>query len=412
MRVLLATAGGFGDTGPFIPLGVGLAEAGHDVTALVPSLFTERFHAHGLNTRSYDWGWDAVARPDLLDAWLGSDDAAHKHVISVWMRQIAEGAVVPFLESLRECDAVVLGPMLMTMAAQASGAIRRPMAMLQHTPGRPTLRGDSHYGAPDSSVGVGNLVRGAREAVSMMAALDPGLAVVAAHLGERPLGRWARDARLARFRMVTAVSPVLAPANARSRWWPTTGYLFVPPTGSLTPRTDAFLAAGNPPVHVGLGSASTPAARTHAERIIDTVVAAGRRVVAPKNLGVDASRYSADVVCFTDFEPYEQLYPRCALAIHQGGVGTQAIGFVSDVPQFVTSLTVDHAYFGRRGHELGIGPPPVHLSQVRPEHVRQALTFADLPQTRHRAAELGARVRAEDGLGNALRFLDRALSLT
>lgn len=409
MRILLATAGGFGDTGPFIPLGLGLAEAGHEVTALVPSAMADRFEGFGLATVVYDWDMEDAIEPSLFDDWLGTDDAAHKRVISVWMQQIAEAAAAPFAEALRACDAAVLAPMMMTMATQAARSIPRPMAALQHTPALPTLRGDSHFGAPDSRVGITTLIHGVREAVSMMGALDPGSEVMATHLGERPMGRWQRDARLSRLHMFTAVSPVLAPA--RHLLWPTTGYLFVPPTRPLSERTRAFLDAGEPPVHVGLGSASAPSARPHAERILDAVVDAGRRVIAPRWFGVAEDRYPAGAALFTDFEPFEQLYPRCALAIHQGGVGTQAVGFISDVPQFVTLLTVDHAYFGRRGHELGVSPAPVHLSQVRPEHVRHALAFADLPETRARVAEVGARVRAEDGLGNALRFLNRALKL-
>ncbi|MFZ1410877.1 MAG: nucleotide disphospho-sugar-binding domain-containing protein, partial [Micropruina sp.] len=252
---------------------------------------------------------------------------------------------------------------------------------------------------------------GMRASAGMLDALMPGLEVAADRLGERPLSPAALWRTLLTTPMFTAVSPVLAPAHARNPWLPTTGYLFLHSNTTLSPEVRSFVDAGDAPVFFGLGSITSTTAREHTERMLDSVLATGGRVIAPRLAGVDESAYDPKRVLFIGFEPFDQLFGHCSLLMHHGGVGTEALGFVADVPQFITPLTIDHWYFGRRAHELGVAPAPVHLEEVSDADVWSAIEFAGRPQVRARARELGAQIRTEDGAGNAVRFLTRALRL-
>ena len=80
------------------------------------------------------------------------------------------------------------------------------------------------------------------------------------------------------------------------------------------------------------------------ERVVDGILASGRRAVVRRAAGVLESRWPTDRVLPIDFERFDRLFPHCHVVIHQGGVGKQALAFISGVPQFVTPLSVDHRY--------------------------------------------------------------------
>ncbi|MFZ1411960.1 MAG: hypothetical protein WAS07_10910, partial [Micropruina sp.] len=146
MRITLATAGGFGDTQPFIPLGQALQRAGHEVSVLCVGELAGWIESYGLPTLPYDWSVAQALQPELMEAWQSADDVRHKEVIAIWAKQIAEAAVDPLEEAMATSDAAVVGSIVMPLALQVHARHRRPMAFLQHTPSFATRRGDSHFG--------------------------------------------------------------------------------------------------------------------------------------------------------------------------------------------------------------------------------------------------------------------------
>ncbi len=286
------------------------------------------------------------------------------------------------------------------------------LAFMQHTPALSTTHGDSHIGAPDSRRRISYLLRGTRVSMDMVGALGTGLQTVCERLGQRRLPVARQMAQFLSVPMFTAVSRYLAPAFTDHPRTPTTGYLFLRSRVPLSDRVSRFLDAGAPPVLFGLGTVTTEESAPVTERVVDAILAAGRRAVILRAAGVPESRWSADQVLQIDFEPFDYLFPRCHLVIHQGGVGTQAVAFVSGVPQLVTSLSVDHRYFGRRAHELGVAPPPVQALAVTSDQIRWAIEFADRPEVRATAARLASLIREEDGVRNAVGFLTHKLGLT
>ena len=67
----------------------------------------------------------------------------------------------------------------------------------------------------------------------------------------------------------------------------------------------------------------------------------------------------------------------------------------------------DQFYWGRRVHSLGVGPKPIPHKELTAERLARTLDIA-LGDTgmRKRAAELGERIRAEDGVGRAVEVID------
>ena len=120
-----------------------------------------------------------------------------------------------------------------------------------------------------------------------------------------------------------------------------------------------------------------------------------------------------DNVFLLDSAPHDWLFPRMEAVIHHGGAGTTAAGLRSGVPSAIVAHIGDQPYWGRRLHELGVGAPLLrrHLltADNLGETIRLLTTDRDL---RARAAALGERIRAEDGVGNAVRAFGRFMEAT
>ncbi|MEM8601672.1 MAG: nucleotide disphospho-sugar-binding domain-containing protein, partial [Bacteroidota bacterium] len=100
-----------------------------------------------------------------------------------------------------------------------------------------------------------------------------------------------------------------------------------------------------------------------------------------------------------------------AAVVHHGGAGTTAAGLRAGCPSVVCPFFGDQPFWGRRVHALGAGPEPLrqkHLTaEALAERIRTALNDASIHA---RAAALGRQLRAEDGVANAVAFLERYAS--
>jgi UDP:flavonoid glycosyltransferase YjiC (YdhE family) len=110
-----------------------------------------------------------------------------------------------------------------------------------------------------------------------------------------------------------------------------------------------------------------------------------------------------DSVFVLDSVPFAWLFPRVAAVVHHGGAGTTAAGLRAGVPSVVIPFFADQPFWGRRVAELGVGPAPIPRRKLTVERLAQAIESALSDQAmRQRAASLGSRIRAEDGVGCAV----------
>jgi UDP:flavonoid glycosyltransferase YjiC (YdhE family) len=69
----------------------------------------------------------------------------------------------------------------------------------------------------------------------------------------------------------------------------------------------------------------------------------------------------------------------------------------------------DQPLWARRVVELGVGPRPIPRRQLTAERLAAAITSAVTDAgLRARAAALGERIRAEDGVGRAIQVVEAA----
>ena len=111
-----------------------------------------------------------------------------------------------------------------------------------------------------------------------------------------------------------------------------------------------------------------------------------------------------------DEVPHEWLFPQVAAVVHHGGAGTTAAGLRAGKPTISCPLLGDQAFWGRVVYERGVGPRPIAQQQVSAERLGDAITTAVPDPMLHReAADIGTKIRTEDGVAHAVAIISRIM---
>lgn len=171
-----------------------------------------------------------------------------------------------------------------------------------------------------------------------------------------------------------------------------------------------FLEAGDPPVFIGFGSMPVPDPQGTTALILEALRRTGRRGI----LGAGWAKIGAvelpETVFALDYAPYAWLFPRMAAVIHHGGSGTTGFALRSGVPSMVVPFTADQPFWGRRTHELCVGPTSIPFSKLTAENLAQAMAAMTRDSNmKSRADHLRITMAGENGVWGAVQVIQRYL---
>jgi sterol 3beta-glucosyltransferase len=200
-------------------------------------------------------------------------------------------------------------------------------------------------------------------------------------------------------------SPAVIPKPSDWQNTEVTGYWFLDTAPDWTPPASLieFLAAGEPPVYIGFGSMGSRNPEETANLVLQAVEKAGQRSILLSGWGGLRAENVPDNVYLVDSVPHDWLFPKMAAVVHHGGAGTTAAGLRAGVPTVIIPFFGDQGFWGQRVAELAVGTAPIPRKQLKVERLAQAIqTAVSDPAMRQSAANLGAAIRNEDGVGNAV----------
>jgi UDP:flavonoid glycosyltransferase YjiC (YdhE family) len=187
------------------------------------------------------------------------------------------------------------------------------------------------------------------------------------------------------------------------------GYWFLDPAPYWQPPAPLinFLEAGAPPVYIGFGSMANRAPQKMAQLVQEALELSGQRgILAAGWGGLDNTNLPGNIITL-DSVPHAWLFPRMAAVVHHGGAGTTGAGFRAGVPSVLVPHLGDQPFWAKRVSELGIGPVPIPRKQLTSERLAAAITTATTDQAMQaRAAALGERIRAEDGVARTIEMIE------
>ena len=114
-----------------------------------------------------------------------------------------------------------------------------------------------------------------------------------------------------------------------------------------------------------------------------------------------------DTVFGIEDVPHDWLFPRMKAVVHHGGAGTTAAGLRAGVPSIITPYTADQPHWAAKIVELGVGPKTLPLkkltAQALASFIQEAITNKEMQD---KAAALGAKIREEDGIVQAIQVIE------
>jgi UDP:flavonoid glycosyltransferase YjiC (YdhE family) len=192
-----------------------------------------------------------------------------------------------------------------------------------------------------------------------------------------------------------------------------TGYWIdpIPADYAPSPALAQFLADGDAPVYIGFGSMSSKDPQATTRLMLDALNKTRQRgIIYSGWAGLTADELPPSVFLL-DGAPHEWLFPRMGAVIHHGGAGTTAAGLRAGVPSGVVAHMADQPYWGGRIHDMGVGAKPLMRHKLTSDNLAKMINTLvgspNSPAIKEKATQLGAKLRAENGVQNAVHAISR-----
>lgn len=411
MNITLLTYGSRGDVQPFVALGARLSKSGHYVRLAAPERFESQARTYGMEFTALPGDVEAMTR-DMVDQ-AGENTF---RLLAVMIRA-SLGVVTEIGRRARRATAgadVVIHSFLTAVPGHSSARLigARDLSAQMFPFFAPT-GAFPQVTAPELPLGpIYN---------RLTHHLNHRLLRTVITTSYRLLGR--RDPTLPlpmRWPDLGGYTPVIQAYSSlvvpRPSDWRTgvhqTGYWFLDEGCSYTPPAELarFLASGPPPVVIGFSSMSSQ----DAQRLLKLTIAAlrliRRRGVLLGGWGLsdldNLAGHGDDVIALPEV-PHDWIYPQASAIVHHGGAGTTGAALRAGVPAVVIPFIADQFFWARQVHRLGASPAPLPAAKLTAEALADAIRCTDSPTMRRRAVALGVCVRAEDGVGTAVRMIER-----
>jgi rhamnosyltransferase subunit B len=420
-RIVVTAFGSLGDLFPFVAIAVALAERGHDVAVATGAIYRQRIESLGLGFHPLrpdsDWLSDPVATAYLMDPRWGAI-----RIVRFLMGPHLRHSYEDMCAAADDADLLVAHPLCYAtrLVAEKRGIA---WASTTHTPTGLFSAHDPPYipGAPGFSRALRLL------GPVFWGSFGPFVSRLASTMAA-PLHRLRREIGLPVVPetnpLIEGYSPALHLALFSRRLaklqrdWPTqtvqTGFPFHDHdarTGLAAPLVK-FLDEGPPPLVFTLGTSSAAIAGSFFEESVRAAKLVGRRAVLVLNDMRNRPAALPDGMIAVAYAPFAELFPRAAVIVHHGGIGTTGLAMRAGRPALVVPFVYDQPDNAARAARLGIARIIASRRYTAASAARELRRLLDDPSYADRADQVGAEVRAEGGVGAACDALEKLLSRT
>jgi rhamnosyltransferase subunit B len=347
-RIVLSTFGSMGDLNPFIALGFELRARGHKAIFALEEMFHARVASLGFEVAPLSGDAEAALRPYAKEMFGSASTLTS-------VRALVDHYIVPTLRAKvadlqHACDGAA---MLVASPQHQAASI---VATLTHVPWV-TLTPlpssiPSAYSAPQplpfrlpsSMQRIANQAMWSLGLAMMARIVDRPINTVRAEYGLKPGRRLLNTGNLSPRLTMLAVSPsVIPPAPDWPAYVAVTGFCFWDAAEEWQPDNELIAYFDQPVVAISSGSMSAYVDGAF-ERFFTTSIEAARLArLRPLVVGTMNGSLPAGVMALP-YIPFSWLYPRCAVAIHHGGIGTVAQALRAGVPALVVPWGADQFF--------------------------------------------------------------------
>jgi sterol 3beta-glucosyltransferase len=436
-KIWIIALGTRGDVQPYIAVGAALARKGYKVTFLTHNSFTDFAENYGMRGVPVRRGIEEDTRtrndPKLLKAMVEGSGVGVMQGIFEDVRVNAPDVCNSVVKEIAECgipDLCLVSTLSQYFGFYMEDQHNVPFLIIRAQAPESDNPDTAFFGLPRLPFHL--------DVAVLLAFLVPSLLkALKAHddyLQTNVIGRYKkfimRQGRNPSLPSLTLVSPtiakelysnepkinrfVAAAVLNREQQWDRDDYFGGKETFN---KLERFLEQGSKPLYIGWGSMMVKSPKYMVEHCIRALHHAKQRAVVLGGLaelsqevlertGIDPEliEYAKKNVLFVKQAPHEWLFQRVSVIVHHGGAGTTTAALRSGVPTIITPVLLDQfdwSYLIRKlqvGH--GFKKPFYQISwQELGEVIDQVVSSSDAAS---RAADFGAKLRAEDGSSNSV----------
>jgi rhamnosyltransferase subunit B len=418
VRIILSNIGTFGDINPLIAIALELKRRGHTPVMAIPQVYEPKIRPLGLEFRA--------VRPDIdptnsilvemvYDVKHGTEHGLRDFLFPA-LRQTYDDLLHAATQPER-ADLLLLGELNYAgpIVAEMTGIpwasyVLAPLSFFSAFD-PPVLPPYPRLARADKAVpGMGRAIRRlarftTRKWAEPIYALRRELGLPR---GPNPLfdAKHSPHLVLALFSHVLGVEQKDWPAHTRI-----TGFCFYDADGGnakLPAHLESFLAQGEAPVVFTLGSAAVLAAGKFYEHSARAAIKAGVRAVLL--IGTDPRNRPhqelPESICVAEYAPYSALFPRAAMVVHQGGVGTTAQCLQAGKPMLIMPYSHDQPDNARRMRRLKVARVIQRKDYTPLRAARKIRLMLEEPKFARRAQSVAKILAHEDGVRTACDALE------
>jgi UDP:flavonoid glycosyltransferase YjiC (YdhE family) len=418
-RIVVASFGSLGDLHPYIAIALGLKARGQDVIVATGECYRKKIEALGLGFRPVRPDSDWVANPDVMRRIMHPRWGLARVIREVWLPVLRE----TYEDTMAATEGADLFLAMQGNYASSLVAEKRriPWASSIHVP----IGLASAYDPP-TLPGLADLSKWCRP-------LGPAFWLPLKRFLQWVTRGWAKpwyrlraEIGLPPEKSLSPLADVHSPilhlalfskrlADKQRDWPPQTVLAGFPwydgPEAGLPPKVARFLEEGSPPIVFTLGTAVSedPLAPEYFRESAAAATLLGRRAILilnePRNR---PPTLPAGVAAF-DYARFSELFPRAAVIVHHGGIGTTGLAMRSGRPMLVMPCAWDQPDNAERAVRLGVARTISRRRYTASRVAAELRRLLDEPSYSRRAKELGEQVQAEDGVQVACDALLRML---
>jgi sterol 3beta-glucosyltransferase len=413
MKITVFAAGSRGDIQPCVVLSRGLKQAGYRVCLTAPKDFASFIQKHDVGFYPLRGDVQQIMASDTGRRFMetgGANPFKSIRAIRTMIAPVVMKMVEDAYAACRDADAIICLGVFSAFGQSIAEKLSIPIINIEPTP----LLSTKDFPAPSWPIqrdlgGLHNYVSGMLMLQVIWMWYRPFVNDFRQRLGLPASTAVSFHRALRSTPLLSAYSPSIIPHPAD---WPKsvhiTGYLFLEPQIDWQPSSElkAFLEAGDPPVYVGFGSMAGRKPEQLARLIMEALAKSGQRGLLLTGWGGIRTDLVPDNVFVVDSAPHSWLFPRMAAVVHHGGAGTTAEGLRAGVPTVIVPFVFDQPFWGARVKALGVGPDPILQKNLSADRLAHAIRIAVTdPGMKQRASSYGEAIRAENGIGNAVKII-------
>ncbi|KAJ7212149.1 glycosyltransferase family 1 protein [Mycena pura] len=424
------TIGSRGDVQPYIALGLGLIKEGHTVTIVTHEEYKPWIESFGIKHKQAGGDPGALMKLSVENKMFSPDFFKESiHNFRPWLDQcmsfqqcvvnlrLTFSVLLDSWESCQGADILLESPSAMsgvhiaealnipyfrTFTMPWTKTSEFPHAFLSPPMDSPTFNSASNVMWTATS---GQINRWRRNVLK---------------IGNTDMGHLAQSKIAFIYNFSTAVVPKpldWGDAITISGYWfldNPEGFDWIPP-----PELVEWMAKarkdGKPLVYIGFGSITVPHPNKVTARIVKAVLKSGVRAIISKgwsarmNKGVDKDpEVEMPPECYqVSSIPHDWLFKQIDCALHHGGAGTTGASLRAGIPTLIKPWFGDQFFWASRVQKLGAG---LRVHSMHSNDLADALIKATTSRImKEKAAAVGEKIRAEDGVHTAIHTIDTYL---